>query len=154
MTHKQQKMAKSTKVSNELEDSLTPKDEATILPAPADVKERKIKVQFDITYKGSDGKVMDGESETMPDMHLTVRQLLENHSRGMDSKVNIRQPLYFDMEIPTINDITDVDAYKAALEKKLAAVNEFVEQELAEQEKTPENEENSPQNTSSEVESE
>ena len=143
-------MAKSTKVSNKLEDKQVPQDVENVLQFPEDVNKRTIKVQFDITYGGTPGVEMDGESETIPDMNLTVRQLLENHSRGLDSNVKVRQPLYFDMEVPTIRDITDVEKYKKALELKLSAVNEFVEKEIAEAqeaEKVPETAEKAPSTT-------
>ena len=62
---------------------------------------------------------MDKTSETVPDMSITVRQLLENHSRGKESTVEVRKPLYFEVPIPTINDITDVNAYREQLNQAL-----------------------------------
>lgn len=99
--------------------------------AQKNVARRFLRVQFDIEYGGSVGKHMDSKSETMPDMHMTVRQLLENHSRGIDGKVEVRQPLYFDTEIPTLNDITDVQAFKESLEERLKQTNAFIKKEKA-----------------------
>ena len=90
---------------------------------------------------------MDDSSTTVPDMHLTVRQLLENHTRGIDGNVNVQQPLYFDTEIPTIRDVTDVDAYKASLMERMKQVDKWVQ----EQQKVPKNDEKEPQKDSKDI---
>lgn len=95
--------------------------------------DRRVAVQFEILYKGHQGKVMDGESETQPDMSISVRQLLARHSRGMSLPPD-REPLYFDMEIPQIRDITDVHEYKTLLESKLEQTKQFIEYEYNRQE--------------------
>lgn len=91
-----------------------------------ELTEQVMRIQFDISYNGSKGKTMDGKSKTMPDMNLTVRQLLLNHSRGNDSKVKTQVPLYFDMEIPTLRDITDVQLFKTNLEESLEQTKAFI----------------------------
>lgn len=90
---------------------------------------KRIRVQFDIAYNGSKGKVMDPNGLAVPDLSLTVRQLLENHTRGKESKIEVRKPLYFDLPIPTINDITDVMKYRDMLEKQMKATDEFIKEE-------------------------
>lgn len=100
--------------------------------AQKDIKKRFIRLQFDIQYAGHPGKEMDPNSATVPDMHMTVKQLLENHSRGIDSKVEVRQPIYFETEIPTITDITDVGNYRESLENRLKEVNNFIAKEREE----------------------
>lgn len=87
----------------------------------------RLRVQFDITYKGHNGKTPEGESETEPDMTLRLGQLLERHSRGAD--VPMKTPLYFDTEIPTFNDLTDVDRYQEQLQRRLAEVKKFTKAE-------------------------
>ena len=47
----------------------------------------RFRVQFDFEYKGDPGKLMSSEIKTVPDMTLTVRQLLSNHTRGINSEV-------------------------------------------------------------------
>ena len=82
----------------------------------SEVKINRYRIQFDLGYKevkGSPGKEMSQEKITQPDMSLTVRQLLENHTRGKDSNVQHREPLYFDIEIPQISDMTDVMASRS-----------------------------------------
>lgn len=88
----------------------------------------RYRVQFDFDYNGT-GKVMDNTLHTQPDMSLTVRQLLEHHTRGTDSGAQEKTPLYFDIEVPSIRDITDVHDYKKHLEEKLKHTNEFIKQE-------------------------
>lgn len=93
---------------------------------------KRIRIQFDIDYHGDPGKVMNSKSETVPDMNLTVRQLLEHHTRGQSSEISVKQPLYFETEIPTIRDITDVKKYREHLEYRLNEVNKFVKKEAEE----------------------
>lgn len=95
-------------------------------------------VQFDIAY-GNTYIKKDGKSQTFPDMNLTVRQLLKNHTRGVSNDAHIKDPLYFDVQIPKITDITDVHEYKAYLKDMLDKTEAFlhdekVKQQLAEQE--------------------
>jgi len=95
-------------------------------------KRNRIQVQFDIEYGGTPGKKIVGESETVPDLNLTVRQLLQNHSRGHGFDVKVSEPIYFEQEIPTVIDMTDIDVMKQSLERRLEEVNAFIEQEKAE----------------------
>lgn len=96
----------------------------------------RFRVQFDFDIPKDEfrysGKKMDAKSETVPDMNLTVRQLLQNHSRGTDSKVTMKEPFYFETEVPTIQDLTDVKRYKDMLEARLRETNSFIEQEKKE----------------------
>jgi hypothetical protein len=86
----------------------------------------RYRVQFDISYKGTPGKKMDDSSITVPAMSLTVRQLLENHTRGKDNNVHVKQPLYFDVPIPTIEDITDVEEYRSMLKETLEKTDQWL----------------------------
>lgn len=90
---------------------------------------QRYRVQFDFGYKGSKGKKMDPTSKTVPDMNLTIRQLLENHTRGKTNEVQVKQPLYFEVDIPTITDITDVDNYRNQLKTQLDKVNAFIKED-------------------------
>lgn len=96
---------------------------------------KRFRVQFDFTYTGLDNLDMtSGESETVPDMNLTVRQLLENHTRGIDGNVQAKTPHYFETEVPTFKDLTDVDEYKEHLQHQLTQVEQFIEDERKQQE--------------------
>lgn len=92
----------------------------------------RFRIQFDFDYRGDKGKTMDQTQKTQPDMSLTVRQLLENHTRGVNSEVQSKKPLYFDIEVPIIKDITDVFEYKEHLKEKLSLTQEFIDEEVAE----------------------
>lgn len=91
---------------------------------------KRFSVQFDIFYGGSPGKNMDPESLTVPDMNLTIRQLMENHTRGKGNTVAVKQPVYFDYTIPQIKDITDIHEFKKQLEDQLNNVEEFIQNDL------------------------
>lgn len=99
------------------------------------ITKKMVRLQIDIEYGGTRGKEMDNKSQTVPDLNLTVRQLLENHSRDpLSGAQEVRQPLYFETELPSINDITDVEAYREALEERLANTKKFIENEIKEKE--------------------
>src|SRR5690606_32997107 len=97
-------------------------------------KTKRIRVQFDLEYKGDVGKQMNQDGDTVPDMSLTIRQLLQNHSRGQQGQVVEHEPLYFETEIPTIYDITDVAKYRSQLEDRLKEVKNFIKNEQKEAE--------------------
>lgn len=86
---------------------------------------KRYRVQFDIGYSGSPGKSMDPDSDTIPDLNLTVRQLLENHTRGKGNDVEVRQPLYMEFPIPDLKDMTDVEEYKAKVQEQLERISQF-----------------------------
>ena len=98
-----------------------------------EAKKNRFSIQFDIEYGGDPGKKMDDKNLTTPDMNLTVRQLLENHTRGFDQNGNpitgVQQPLYFETYVPNMADMTDVDEYKKSLLTHLEEVDEFIKQE-------------------------
>jgi hypothetical protein len=82
----------------------------------------KIKKQFQNTPPTSKGETNNSPSMTVPDMTLTVKQLLHNHSRGIHSEVSHNEPMYFDSEIPIIDDITDLIAYREDLKAREKAL--------------------------------
>lgn len=89
-------------------------------------KAGRYRVQFDFTYGGTKGKEMDDEIVTQPDMTLTVRQLLEHHTRGIDTGITPKEPFYFDIEVPTITDITDIQRYREHLQEKIRQTDEYI----------------------------
>lgn len=97
-------------------------------------------VQFDVAYGGVYVK-KDGVSQTVPDMNLTVRQLLKNHTRGLSNDRHIKDPLYFDIQIPKIQDITDVDEYRSYLKTMLRSTEEFLAAEKKKKEEEEQKEE-------------
>lgn len=116
------------------------------------------RMQFDPNYKGAAGETSDKPSETVPDMSISIRKMLENHTRGTHSDVHVHEANYFETEIPRIDDITDLMLYredlyerKAKIEEEIKAANKARE-ELKNKQKveTPEQPEKPPQKPSKE----
>ena len=68
-------------------------------------------------------------SLTVPDLTLTIKQLLNNHSRGITSDVGHNEPMYFDTEIPIIDDITDIFAFRNDLKAREKALSSKIKEE-------------------------
>jgi hypothetical protein len=64
------------------------------------------------------GKKMDPTVLTQPDQNMSIRDLLDKHSRGLPLGVNEKKGEYFDTEIPRFDDILDAVEYKKDLIKK------------------------------------
>jgi hypothetical protein len=90
-----------------------------------------IRTQFDPNYKGYGGKKMSDEILTIPDQTKTIRELLDNHSRGIPLGVNEQKGEYFDTEIPVFTDLTDIMEYKHQLKEKEAEINKLIADEKA-----------------------
>lgn len=76
----------------------------------------KFRTQFNEDYKGAPGSEQSPESQTVPDMGLTLRELLINHTRGLPSGITFNEGHYFDSEIPIIEDLTDLQDRRRELE--------------------------------------
>ena len=82
-------------------------------------KEPKFRRQFDSSYNGSPHRNEPGESKTVPDLGLTVRQLMTNHTRGIGSDAINREPKYYgDLEVPPVKDFTDLEKNRNELKEK------------------------------------
>ena len=88
-------------------------------------------INFEFGYEGSLGKEMDPDSKTLPDCHLTVRQMLDRWTRGQTTDVKQYEPVFFDTIIPVIRDMTDVQAYREHLEREKERTDEWIEAEKA-----------------------
>ncbi len=65
---------------------------------------------------------------TIPDDHLTVRQLLDKHTRGEAINQHIYdQDAYFNTEIPVIQDLTDLEDYSASLKQRHEELEKTIE---------------------------
>lgn len=89
----------------------------------------RIRKQFSETPYIFKGEINTKPSLTVPDLTLTIKQLLTNHSRGISSDVNHNDPLYFDTEIPIIDDITDLDAFRQDIKAREKALSLKIKQE-------------------------
>lgn len=89
--------------------------EFQVLKAP----DTRYNTQFQKGYKGRPCPVLDDESMTTPDMHMTIAELLMNHTRGMGTGAAYRHGEYFDTEIPVFYDLVDQLEYKKELAEKI-----------------------------------
>ena len=92
-------------------------------------KPPRLRKQFMETPLEFPGEINDQPSLTVPDMSLTVKELLYNHTRGIQSDVHHNEALYFDTEIPIIDDITDIDAFRKDLKEREKALSLKIKQE-------------------------
>ena len=51
-------------------------------------------------------------------MSLTIAELVRNHTRGISVDINQPEPIFFEDPIPTIQDLTDLEARRATLEER------------------------------------
>lgn len=89
----------------------------------------RYRIQFDFTYRGHPGVVPEGESETQPDLHLSIQQLLEDYTRGRTHPDQEKEPVFINMSVPTLNDFTDVERYREQLDAELKNVEEWIKKE-------------------------
>lgn len=93
----------------------------------------KFSYQFDENYKGSFDSKGGGESKTQPDMTLSIKELLLNHTRGLTDPSIVKEGIYLgDEEVPIFKDLTEM--YEAR-EKLMAQKLEIEEAIKAEEEK-------------------
>lgn len=72
-----------------------------------------------------------GESMTQPDMSLTVRQIMQNHTRGHGLGVSQREGIYSESEIPVFDDLTDMQTHLDHLKEQ----EEILTREIAQEKK-------------------
>ena len=77
------------------------------------------------------GKKMSTETLTVPDQNLSIKDLLDRHSRGLPLGVSEQKGEYFDTEIPRFDDLTDMVAYKKELAKKHKELKKIAEDEIS-----------------------
>lgn len=74
-------------------------------------------------------KEIDSISQTIPDQTKTIRELLDNHSRGIPTGVSELQGEYFNEPIPVFDDITDIIEYKKQLKEREKEINALIKEE-------------------------
>lgn len=95
----------------------------------------KFRHQFSPKYVGSKGKKLDDTLITVPDLSLSVKELLQRHSRGLGLGTVEMKGEYFDEIIPNIQDLTDAHERREALRKRFQEVDEKIRDEKNEKEK-------------------
>jgi len=88
-------------------------------------------MKFKTAYSKSNyqGKEMDDQVITTPDMNLSIRTLLDRHSRGLPLGASQRQGEYFETEIPRYDDLVDMMEHKKSLVKKHKDLTKQIENE-------------------------
>jgi hypothetical protein len=90
----------------------------------------KFRHQFNSDYNGCKGKFLDTTTvHTVPDQTMSIRTLLDRHSRGLPLGASTRQGEYFDTEVPHFDDLTDVVKYKKKLKAKEKALTDSLKKE-------------------------
>lgn len=91
----------------------------------------KFRTQFDEKYTGAPGKIMDDFTQTVPDMNISLQQLLHNHSRGLPIMATFHQGEYFEeLEIPQFDDLTDLYEARELLNEQEEALRARLKDEL------------------------
>lgn len=77
-------------------------------------KGQRFRTQFDPSYKGSTGIKIKGKSQTLPDLNMSVQQLMQNHTRGMEIPQAKDEYYEEDLggEVPSIVDLVDLEEMK------------------------------------------
>jgi len=75
------------------------------------------------------GKKMDQTLNTIPDQNLSIRQLLDRHSRGLPLGASQNQGEYFDTEIPRYDDLVDMMEHKKILVQEHKDLTKQIEKE-------------------------
>ena len=75
------------------------------------------------------GKKMSQEVNTIPDQNLSIRELLDRHSRGLPLGASQKQGEYFDTEIPRYDDLVDMMEHKKQLVKEHKDLTKQIEKE-------------------------
>ncbi|AXL14935.1 hypothetical protein [Microviridae sp.] len=88
----------------------------------------RIRKQFQQPFEMK-GQTNNSPSLTVPDQTLGIKELLNNHTRGISSNVKMYEGEYFDTEIPIINDLTDLDDYRADLKARQIALENHIKAE-------------------------
>ena len=76
------------------------------------------------------GKIMSTETLTVPDQNMSIKTLLDRHSRGLPLGVSEQKGEYFETEVPRFDDLTDMVAYKKELAKKHKELMKKAEDEI------------------------
>lgn len=72
---------------------------------------------------------VDKETITVPDQTLTIKELLDRHSRGLPLGVTQQQGQYFDVEIPQFQDLTEMIDWKKGLMETNKELNALIRQQ-------------------------
>lgn len=90
----------------------------------------KIQRQFNPKYKGHPGVKIPGESCTQPDQSMSLEQLLKNHTRGIPSDVQHRNPIFSGDEILNQHmDLNELEDLRIANRERTIELNKKIKDE-------------------------
>lgn len=89
-----------------------------------------IRKQFN-GYQCLPDSIQDPISQTVPDMSLTIPELVKNHTRGLSTDIHQPEEQYFDTEIPVFTDLTDRQLYLDQLNIQKQQLEEQIIQDKA-----------------------
>ncbi|AXL15469.1 hypothetical protein [Microviridae sp.] len=95
-------------------------------------KSKKQKWHFRVeNYIPDKGETNNKPSMTVPDMHLTIQELLLSHTRGVEPNVKYYdENAYFEGEIPVFDDIAEVYEFRENLKTQINALDEQIKLEV------------------------
>lgn len=96
-------------------------------------EERKFKQNYDPSYNGTRCKKDYPNSLTKPSMSMTVRELMEKHTRGLGLGVSAKEEMYLDeqgLEVPKVTDLTDIQERRENLMEKQKELREKAKEEI------------------------
>lgn len=83
-------------------------------------------------YTGTKGFITTKPSMTQPDQTLSIRTLLNNHTRGIPDDTQMQKGEYYDTDIPNIQDLNDVAEYREKLAEEEQILKKTASKELKE----------------------
>lgn len=95
------------------------------------VTRKKIIFRTQYNHTPDNGKIMSTETLTVPDQNMSIKTLLDRHSRGLPLGVSEQKGEYFDTEVPRFDDLTDMVAYKKELATKHKELMKKAEDEIS-----------------------
>lgn len=90
-------------------------------------------MNYDYEAKENVHDIDPGKSMTVPDMNLTVSQLMDRHTRGIGLGVAEKEALYLPegLEVKRPGDLTELIEYREELEAKAKELQGVIDAEIA-----------------------
>lgn len=85
--------------------------------------------QYDPDYQPNKGSDNQDESVTQPDMTLSLRQIMKNHTRGVGLGVALKEGIYSDTDVRYFEDITDMVEHAEYLQEQAEIFNKEIEEQ-------------------------
>lgn len=76
------------------------------------------------------GQVFKNPSRAVPDQNLSLRTLLDNHTRGKPSTVAHLQGKFFETEVPNITDLNDLQELRDQRHAEIEEAFQKVENDI------------------------